>query len=293
MKKWLVVLSPFFFIAALFPAAFAVCGALYLKYRISPVAFILVLAGLLFLYGAVSLFSAYYDYMNDTEASSDGGRVISKGDLKPESVYRAAWAFLSLAFIACLALFVQWENPLVLVLGIAGIAGGYFYAAPPIEYKYYALGDVLIFVFMGLLLTWGVFVGITGFSEPRIIILALPTGFLMASVMHSINIRNIVSDDRLRIRTIAGSLGRDKAGRIYLFLISGAYVALALNLAVKTVPVWSSMAFLTAPLALYEFDSILRHKGFEDMDTRALKFYFIYSIILIMSFIPSVFGYSM
>src|SRR5439155_22276210 len=50
----------------------------------------------------------------------------------------------------------------ILVLGILGLLGGYGYTAPPLQYKFKALGVPLVFVLMGPLMVVGAYYAITG-----------------------------------------------------------------------------------------------------------------------------------
>ena len=43
----------------------------------------------------------------------------------------------------------------IVALGLIGLVGGYFYTAPPFQYKFHALGVPLVFLLMGPLMTVG------------------------------------------------------------------------------------------------------------------------------------------
>ena len=53
-------------------------------------------------------------------------------------------------------------RPAIVVLGLLGLAGGYFYTAPPFQYKFHALGVPLVFVLMGPLMVVGSYFAISG-----------------------------------------------------------------------------------------------------------------------------------
>ena len=50
----------------------------------------------------------------------------------------------------------------MLLIGVAGLLGGYLYTGGPKGYKYLALGDVLVFVLMGPLSVVGTYLALTG-----------------------------------------------------------------------------------------------------------------------------------
>src|SRR5207244_3477650 len=80
--------------------------------------------------------------------------------------------------LAGLYLIAQRGWPIIL-LGLLGLAGGYFYTAPPFEYKFKALGIPLVFLLMGPLMVAGSYYAITGMFDPATVIVSVPVGLLV------------------------------------------------------------------------------------------------------------------
>jgi 1,4-dihydroxy-2-naphthoate octaprenyltransferase len=133
-------------------------------------------------------------------------------------------------------------------LGIAGLAGGYFYTAPPFEYKFRALGLPLVFLLMGPLMTVGSYYAVSGSWSPVALVLSLPIGLLVAAILHGNEWRDIREDTRAGIVTLSSRIGREWAHYGYLGLTLGAYIVLALAVVVGALPPATLLAILSLPL---------------------------------------------
>jgi hypothetical protein len=94
------------------------------------------------------------------------------------------------------------------VLGILGLVGGYGYTAPPLRYKYRALGVPLVFLLMGPLMVVGSYFAVTGAWSVEALILSVPVGLLVAAILHGNEWRDIGEDTRAGIVTLSSRLGR-------------------------------------------------------------------------------------
>ena len=70
----------------------------------------------------------------DTITSPRASHAILKGRITERGALRLAYAFFAAAVLVGLALTVARGWPIV-VLGLVGLVGGYFYTAPPFQYK--------------------------------------------------------------------------------------------------------------------------------------------------------------
>jgi len=137
--------------------------------------------------------------------------------------------------------------PLV-VLGVAGLLGGWGYTAPPLQYKYRAMGLPMVFLLMGPLMVVGGYYAVTGQWSLDAGLLSLPIGLLVTAILHGNEWRDIGEDGRAGISTLSIRAGRRIAHRVYVVLIVGAYIALALTVAVAVLPPLSLLAVLSLPL---------------------------------------------
>jgi 1,4-dihydroxy-2-naphthoate octaprenyltransferase len=136
--------------------------------------------------------------------------------------------------------------PLVL-LGLAGLLGGWGYTAPPLQYKYRALGLPLVFVLMGPFMVVGGYYTVTGHWSWEAAVLSVPIGLLVTAILHGNEWRDVGEDARAGISTLSIRAGRAVAHQIYVFLIVGAYIALAVPVALTVLPPLSLLAILSLP----------------------------------------------
>lgn len=242
------VLRPFAYTASLIPIA--VGGALaYVDGRFAPVLFGLALLGGLLLHSGTNIVNEIYDVRKgiDTIASPRASHAILKGRLTEGEAYRLALACFVAAVLVGVALVAARGLPIV-ALGLAGLAGGYFYTAPPFEYKYRALGVPLVFLLMGPLMTVGTYYAVSGTWSASALVLSVPVGLLVAAILHGNEWRDISEDTRAGIVTLSSRIGRDLAHYGYVALVLGAYMTLGLAVALDWLPPATLLAILSLPL---------------------------------------------
>jgi 1,4-dihydroxy-2-naphthoate polyprenyltransferase len=152
---------------------------------------------------------------------------------------------------------VAFRGAPVFWLGVVGLLGGFFYSGKPIGYKYIALGDFLVFTLMGPLMVIGSYYVLTGTYNSTVLYVSLPIGCLVAAILHSNNLRDIVFDGRANVRTVANLLGLKAAKVEYFLLIGAAYASVIIMVVTGTVGVWALIVFLSLPPALKNLKSIL------------------------------------
>jgi 1,4-dihydroxy-2-naphthoate octaprenyltransferase len=242
------VTRPFSLTASIVPVAAAGSLAL-VDDRMNWVMFVLaLLAGALAQIGT-NVINEVYDVRKgvDTITSPRASHALVTGRVTE----RAAFWLAGSAFVACAslgeAMVLQRGWPLLLI-GAFGVLMGWGYTAPPLQYKYRALGLPLVFVLMGPLMTVGGYFAITGHWSWKAAVASVPIGLLVTAILHGNEWRDIGEDARAGVRTISIGVGRSAAYWIYVVLLVGAYVALALSVAFNLLPRLSLLAALSMPL---------------------------------------------
>lgn len=242
------VVRPFAYTASIIPVAAG--GALaFVDGRSDTVLFLLALAGSILLHSGTNVINEIYDVRQgiDTISSPRASHAILKGRISERGAYVLGVAFFALAVVVGVALIAARGWPIV-ALGLAGLAGGYFYTAPPFQYKYRALGVPLVFALMGPLMTVGSYFAVTGTWSWVALVLSVPVGLLVAAILHGNEWRDISEDTRAGIVTLSARLGKDFAHYAYLALILGAYMTLGLAVAARLLPPGTLLAILSLPL---------------------------------------------
>jgi 1,4-dihydroxy-2-naphthoate octaprenyltransferase len=242
------IIRPFSFTASTVPPAAA--GALAaVNGKFSWPFFLGALFGLVLLHIGTNVINEIYDVRKgaDKITSPRASHALLKGRLTE----REAFVLALIAFVTATALGVWlavergWP---VIALGLAGLLGGWGYTAPPLEYKFRALGLPLVFVLFGPLSVVGAYFVITGEFDPATLAVSAPVGLLVTAILHGNEWRDISEDARAGGVTFSIRAGRRLAHQGYLALVVGAYLALGVAVLVKALPVESLLALLSLPL---------------------------------------------
>lgn len=208
---------------------------------------------------ALLLVHAATDVCNDVEDAArgvdapdkmDNSRVFNTGLLSIKEGRRLYVALFAVAFVLGLAICLV-QGPALLAYGVVGILGGLLYTAGPRPYKYDGLGDPVIVLLMGPLLTQGAYTALTGdaFHAPAFWV-GLAPGLLIASVLAGNNLSDLDGDRAAGVRTLAVRLGFTRARLLYLATLTA---ALATPLALWEFGLfgaWILLPVLLAPLAV-------------------------------------------
>jgi len=158
-------------------------------------------------------------------------RAIQSGVITPAEMKRAIviTSLITLLFAVLLIYFAFKEKYLMfslvfLVLGILAIASAIRYTVGKGAYGYRGYGDVFVFVFFGMVSTFGVYFM---FSKSLDLLLLLPAtsiGFLSVGVLNLNNMRDEESDRKAGKNTIVVKNGGVWAKKYHFFLVISAMV---------------------------------------------------------------------
>lgn len=257
-KIWFRATRPFSFTASVIPCVLGAMLALLVSNgSLSWYLFPFILVSSVLLHAATNLVSDYFDFIKgvDTKDSFGGSGVLTEGLLQPKQVFNMGILFFALAFIIGLPIIFS-RGELILILGIVGILGGFFYTGWPIGYKYVALGNVFVFILMGPLMVVGTFYALTGYYSGDVLFISLPIGCLVTGILQANNLRDIIHDQKANIKTFESVAGNGFAKGEYLFLIITAYVIVIILVALKILSPWSLLVLLSLPPAIKNMNQI-------------------------------------
>lgn len=257
-KIWFRATRPFSFTASVIPCVVGAMLALLMAGGASLwYLFPFILVSSVLLHAATNLIGDYYDFIKgvDTKDSFGGSGVLTEGLLQPKPVFNMGILFFALAFLIGLPIIFA-RGELILILGIIGILGGFFYTGWPIGYKYVALGNIFVFILMGPLMVVGTFFALTGYYSADVLYISLPIGCLVAGILQANNLRDIIHDQKANIKTFASVAGGGFAKAEYLFLIITAYVIVIVLVALGILSPWSLLVLLSLPPAIKNMNQI-------------------------------------
>ena len=181
--------------------------------------FLVIVLASFFLHLAANLANDYYDFIGgvDGEGTIGGSRGLQKGLITLRQ-YRVTLCGLygGTVLLALAGVLYTGLSGIWLIIGFA-IFSSYFYVAPPIRYGYRALGEVFVFLSMGLCMTAGSYYTLTGLVSPAMIALSIPVGLMVAGILYFQSMPEIFTDAASGKRTLANTLGPEKARVLYRF----------------------------------------------------------------------------
>ncbi len=212
----------------------------------------------------VNFANDYFDGMRgvDTHERMGPARLTASGAVKPNAVLTAALVCLGLAAMAGLALALATTPILILVVGGLALGGALLYSGGPRPYAGLGLGELMVFVFFGVMATCG---------SAYVMVETVPAsawwsgavmGFLAVAVLVANNLRDIPTDEGGGKRTLAVRLGDRRTRRLYRACVVAAFATIVLGVAMFIVDEsvgitqWSLLGLAAWPPAIRPMERV-------------------------------------
>ena len=197
---------------------------------------------------AVNYANDYSDGVRGTDADRVGPmRLVGSGAATPGAVKRAAFVAFGVAAVAGLVLAATTAWWLVLV-GLVCVLAAWFYTGGSRPYGYLGLGEVMVFVFFGLVAVTGTTYVQTETWEWAALAAAVGVGALACAILVANNLRDIPTDTVAGKRTLAVLLGDRRTRLLYVALVLVAVAAVAAVAALTTWWALVGLGFLVVAL---------------------------------------------
>ena len=253
IASWLMATRPATLSAAVVPVLVGAAAA----NEFRPLVFAATLAAALLIQIGTNFANDLFDYEQGADTAERMGppRVTQSGLIPPEHVRLGTFAaFAAAAGIGLYLAFVGgWP---ILVIGALAIVAGVAYTGGPWPLGYHGLGDVMVFVFFGMVATVGTYYLQAEAVSALAFVAAIPVGLLVTAILVVNNLRDIETDRRAGKRTLAVRLGDMPTRWQYVLLALGPYACVTALLSVGASP-WVWLSWLTLPLALALSRSVL------------------------------------
>ena len=211
LKDWLVAVRPWSFPASAMPVAVTLAYLYWMQQDVNWTNGVWALLNIIVFHAAGNTWSDYFDYKHHVDREDTHGvRTLTGGLFRPQEIFRLSLSLLVVALIAGVGLMLRTGLPL-LYIGIGGAACTLLYPA----LKYRALGDVVIFVAYALLPMLGTAYVATGTMDWSTMWAGVPVGLITVAILHANNTRDIETDVRADIRTLAMTVGARTSMLVY------------------------------------------------------------------------------
>jgi 1,4-dihydroxy-2-naphthoate polyprenyltransferase len=177
----------------------------------------------------VNLANDYFDGTRGVDTRDRVGppRLTQSGAASPRAVLLAALASIAVAGFSGLALALATQPVLILIVGGLAIVATLLYSGGPRPYAGLGLGEVMVFLFFGLLATCGTTFVMVETVPSSSWWCGVTMGLLAVAILEANNIRDIETDAAAGKRTLAVRIGDRHARALYGTLVIGAFGAIA------------------------------------------------------------------
>ena len=287
MKEWIIAVRPWSTPASAMPIIATLAFLFWKGAEINWIYGVWALAGMILFHYAGNVWSDWFDYRKKVDADDTfGAKTLTTGMFTPKEIMGLAIGLLVAAVACGLGLACMTGLPL-LWIGLAGAVCTILYPL----LKYNALGDLDILLTFAFLPTIGTSYAATGAIDWNVLLIALPVGLITDGILHCNNTRDIATDKRAGINTMAMWLGTKAAARLYAFEMVFPYIWVGVCSIAGLLPLHTIIIFLTLPIALACASTMKKSVGQEtpmllaDLDVRTANLQMMFSVLLSISFV--------
>jgi 1,4-dihydroxy-2-naphthoate polyprenyltransferase len=135
---------------------------------------------------------------------------------------------LVMAAAGPIGLFIAWRTHWgVVILGLVGFAGGFFYTGEPLNYKRRGLAVPIVFFLMGMFMIAGSYFAVRRTLTWDSIWVSIPVSTLVSLILLANELRDFEADSRHGIRTLTVRIGYRPALALFFALLAAAYAVSA------------------------------------------------------------------
>ena len=259
MKKFALYMQELrapFFTASIVPVILGASVAWFHSGEFHWMLFFLTLAGGVLLHAGTNVINDFFDHKSgDDEVNVDyvrpftgGSRMIQKGLLTPKQVlWESIFVYMGAAAIG--AVLVVYRGYPILILGAIGMLCGYSYTGPPLLLASRGVGELVVGVNFGILMSIGSYYVQTGRFALEPALAAGPIAFLILLVLFINQFQDVKADALTGKRNLVVRLGTRKSSRVYLAIISLTYLWILVFVWFRLMSPFALLALLSVPIA--------------------------------------------
>ena len=219
--------------------------------------FILALLAIMAIHSSANMANDYFDHLSGNDWAnknptpfSGGSRHIQQGTLSPKTVLLAALVALAVGSAMGVVIVILTESPFILILGLIGLLGGFFYTAPPVKLGYRYIGEFIIALLFGVFPVYGSYYLQTGTLDTVPLLPAFIVGILIFLVILINEFPDLKADAAVNKRTLVVHFGVPVSIWIYKTALAVSFLIAAAMM------IYSSMFFagllylITLPIAV-------------------------------------------
>lgn len=285
IKDWFIATRPWSFPASAMPIIVSIAYLFSKNADINWYMAVWTLIGMVLFHITGNLWSDYFDFkkkVDDTDTF--GATSITSGLFQANEIRNFAIGMLVVSVLSGLGILYCTGLP-ILWIGMAGAVCMLLYPF----LKYNALGDLDILITFAFLPTIGTSYAITGAIDWSVLYIALPVGLITDGILHANNTRDIATDKRAGILTMAMSMGKKSAAWLYAFEVTFPYLWIVVCAVMGIFKLHTILVLISLPMAIKCAKTMLN--GYNDtnaiamLDMQAAQLQMLFSFMLSFSLI--------
>ena len=243
-------------------------------------------AGVLF-HAGTNVLNDYYDFRHGVDGNDDRDptHLLPRRLVTPRFMVISGHMYFALGLIVGSVIGI-WRGPVYVATGVVAALLAYFYTGARFSFKYIALGDVIVFLLLGPAMvamgTWA----LMGFVPAEAILFSVPVAFFVTAILHGNNLRDIESDRKDGIMTLAERLGPSISRHLLTALFGIPFLTVAALVSFDVLPLSSLITFVVAIPVVRLLRSVYRQSDPAELVTLPMlcaNLHMLFSGVLILS----------
>ena len=228
----------------------------------NPGLFILALSAIIALHSGANITNDYFDHLSGNDwvnknptPFSGGRRYIQQGILSARATLLTALFFLTLGSAIGLVIVLLTKSLFILIIGIIGLLGGFFYTAPPLKIGYRCAGELVIALLFGLLPVYASYYLQTETIDTFSLLPAAIVAILIFLVILINEFPDAPADATVNKKTLVVYFGVPASMWIYRIALIGSFVIAAAMLPYRSLFFAGLLYLITLPIAAFAIKS--------------------------------------
>ena len=196
---------------------------------------LLTILGASLIHIATNMLNDYFDYKSGNDLMvkhqnpfAGGGRILTAGLISPSKHLTVSLSSLVIGCMIGFYLVFAQGLPMLFWLGLVGVISAYFYVGPPLKLAYRGIGEIIVGLNFGPIMTLGSYYVQTGswslatLTEP--FLASLPIGLLIAAVLWINEFPDVDADRAVGKKTLVARLGYLRSVSVFITLLAVSYL---------------------------------------------------------------------
>ena len=224
--------------------------------------FVLALLGIMAIHSGANMANDFFDHLSGNDWAnknptpfSGGSRYIQEGILSPKAILLTALLALAVGSALGVVIIILTESLFILILGLIGLLGGFFYTAPPLKLGYRCIGELVIALLFGLFPVYGSYYLQTEVIDTMPLLPAFIVGILIFLVILVNEFPDLKADAAVTKRTIVVRLGVPASVWIYRAALVASFLIAAAMMVYRSMFFAGLLYLITLPIAVFAIKS--------------------------------------